>query len=587
MSGRLAATAASYRVRLVVGFTLVIGVLAGAWAWSLYAPLTTAVMGQQEERLLQVATSAAALLDRSDLPPAEVLGALSGDGAIRITLVSPDGTVLADTEEDVALLDNHGDRPEIRDALAGETGIDVRTSETQGLERMYVAVPARMAAGTVAVRTSQSLEQIAGITSRARRAGLVLLPVALLIAAAAAWGVTRAAAGPVERLAQAARAMADGDLGAPVPDDLTTLRPLSEALAELRIQLRARLNALESEERTLRVALNGLSDAVLLLDGDRVRLANRALGTMFRTPPGSLSDRTLAELGLPAPVESSIAMRIGAAAAATADLGPDPFQRYHRVLVVPLGEGRSADRTLVVITDTTDRMRLDAVRRDFVANASHELKTPVSGILLLAEAGTSASRDGDTDQALAFLGQIHGEASRLRTLVAELLDLSRIESVPHVSEVADVRHAIELALAGHRRAAAAKGLALGSNLELVTGEDVAVACGSTDVAIVLDNVLSNAISYTEAGQVTVALAADDAAVTVTVSDTGIGIPASEVERVFERFYRVDRARSRTSGGTGLGLALVRNIVERAGGTVSIISEPDVGTTVCVKLRRVR
>jgi signal transduction histidine kinase len=171
--------------------------------------------------------------------------------------------------------------------------------------------------------------------------------------------------------------------------------------------------------------------------------------------------------------------------------------------------------------------------------------------------------------------------------VLDLLDLSRIESAPRGDEIADVRRGVELALAGHRRAAAAKDLTLSADLGSVTGQDVVVRCSPTDLAIVLDNVLANAIAYTEKGSVTVRLAAETDEILVEVADTGIGIPAEDVERVFERFYRVDRGRSRTSGGTGLGLSLVRNVVEHAEGSVAIVSELGRGTNVTIRLPRVR
>jgi signal transduction histidine kinase len=397
--------------------------------------------------------------------------------------------------------------------------------------------------------------------------------------------ITRATAEPVEELADAARSMADGDLGVPVPARGGALAPLSDSLSRLRDQLRERIGALEDERRTLHLVLDGLSDAVLLLEGDRVTISNRALTALLRSPQTAVRGRSVAEIGLPEPVAAAILEGIDAPGPRAVDLGPDPYRRYCRVLTLPLGREGETGRTLAVITDTTDRMRLDAMRRDFVANASHELKTPTSGILLLAESARSAIDDGDAEQALGFLGQIHAEAARLRELVTDLLDLSRLEATPAPDAVTDVRRAVELALAGHRRAAAEKGLSLVTDLDAVAGQDVAVHADPTDVAVALDNLLSNAVAYTEQGTVTVSVEAGDDTVAITVADTGIGIPAADVERVFERFYRVDRARTRATGGTGLGLTLVRHAAERSGGSVSLTSEEGVGTTVTLRLPR--
>lgn len=577
----------AYRIRLVAGFLAVIGVVAGTWAWSLTQPVTSAVMKQQEARLTDLAHAGTIVLSDTDLALDDCATRLAGTSGVRVTVIAEDGTVLADSEEATATLESHSDRPEVRAALADSVGTDVRRSDTQGVDRMYVAVPATYRGETVVLRLSESLEQIDAISASMRRTGVLMLVAVFILAAIVGWIITRSTAGPVERLAASARAMADGDLTSQVPESDGALAPLAGALTDLRDQLLGRLDALETEQRTLRVALDGLTDAVLLLDDGTVRLANRALRTMFRVPPGDLRGRTLAALGLPAPIEAAITDGLAAEAARSADLGPDPYHRYHRVVVVPLGEADGARRTLAAVSDVTDRMRLDAVRRDFVTNASHELKTPVAGIVLLAESARSAADEGDAGQALTFLSQIADESSRLKRLVADLLDLSRAEGAPDTDAVADVRRAVELALAGHRRAAAAKGLTLGTDLDAVTGMDVAARCGTTDVAIILDNLLSNAIAYTERGEVTVRLAAHGTTVTIEVADTGIGIPAEDVERVFERFYRVDKARSRTSGGTGLGLSLVRNIVERCGGSATIASEPGVGTTATIRLPRAR
>jgi signal transduction histidine kinase len=451
---------------------------------------------------------------------------------------------------------------------------------------MYVALPVTIDGSRVAVRTSTALAHVKDLADQTRRAGIALLALALTVSAAAVWRLTYTAAGPVERLADAARAMAAGDLSMPVPVDDAALAPLSEALTTLGEQMRGRISALENERQTLRLVLDGLSDAVLLLEGERIVTANRALAAMFRLPPVDLLGRTLADIGLPASVVGTIAPHIGTVGAHAAEVGPDPYRRSHRVLVLPLGMTDAGHRTLIVIADITERTRLDTMRRDFVANASHELKTPTAGIVLLASSADSAARDGDQEQALAFLSQISAEADRLRRMVADLLDLSRLESLPPAGAITDVRRAVELGIAGHRRAAAAKGLALEVDLSAVSGEDAAVHADATDLAVALDNLLANAITYTESGSVTVRVSATPDTVTVAVEDTGIGIPPADVERVFERFYRVDRARSRDSGGTGLGLALVRNAAERWGGSVAITSKPGVGTTVTMSLPRV-
>ena len=574
-----------YRARVLAAFLLVGVVFASAWAWSLYGPLADEVLSRQEEYLTGIARSAAVA---AALGPDEVQSHVErmAEGAeYRITVIAADGTVLADSDEDPATLDNHGDRPEVRAALDGRTGTDIRHSETQDVDRMYVAIPSEIDQEPVAVRASTSLERLQLLTDRARQAGLGLLALALFLSAFAAWRLSRSVARPVEELADAAHAMAEGDLSSPVPATDRSLAPLSDALARLAGQMRERIGALDAERQTLRLVLDGLSDGVLLVEDGRVALVNRALLGMFRLPPVDARGRALGDLGLPASVLGAIEQNLTHAESAVVEVGPDPYRRSHRLLVLPLGSTPPSTRRLVVIADTTERARVEQMRRDFVANASHELKTPTAGILLLASSANQAARDGDVTQALAFVSQIEAEAQHLSRLVADLLDLSRLEAAPSGEEVTDVRRAIELALAGHRRAASAKGLEIETDVSAVAGEDVAVRVEATDLTVILDNLLSNAIAYTERGRIAIRLVASPTDVEIAIADTGVGIPTGDLERVFERFYRVDRARSRTSGGTGLGLSLVRNAVERADGTVTISSERGRGTTVTVMVPR--
>lgn len=576
----------SYRFRLAAGYVVLVALFAVLWAWSLYGPLTDAVIDQQRGQLTSVAQAGAVALAETGRPTGPLVEEIVSRTDLRMTVVAADGRVLADSDEDPAVMENHADRPEVAAALGGAIGHDVRRSATLGIDQLYVAVPADLAGERIAVRVSESLERIDRLSAQARSTGFLLLGTALVLALALAARMSSAAAAPVERLARSASSMAAGDLTAHVPDERGALAPLSDALTGLRAQLRERIGALEAERENLRAVLDGLADAVMLLDGDLVRVANARADALSRFPSG-VSRSSLDATGLPAGLVSAIREALEAPEAVTRELGPDPLQRYQRLTVVPLGEANGHGQHLVVVSDTTDRMRLDSVRRDFVANASHELKTPASAIQLLAEAADSAASDGDVEQALAFMRKIRDESSRLQHLVLDLLDLSRLETAPAPDAVTDMRQAIDLSIAAHRRAAGEKGLALDADFAAVPDEDVYAAADPTDVAIALDNLLANAIAYTQRGSVSVAVSAKKGTIVVRVSDTGIGIPAADIPRVFERFYRVDRARSRKSGGTGLGLALVRHVAERSGGSVGIASDEGRGTTVTLSLPRAR
>lgn len=585
---RLRRISGSLLARIALGYVLVTIIFAAAWSWSLYIPLTEAALRQQQRNLTAVAQAAALVASQSDATATQIAEQLVARTDLRLTIVRADGTVIADSNYDPAEMENHGNRPEIARALAGEVGTARRVSRTEGHEELYVAVPASLDGTRVALRVSQPVTEIEAIAARSRRVGLILLVVALLGAIAIAVRSIRSTARPIQQLSYAAERMAAGDLTTQIPVVPSDLEALSGALSELRGQMRARLSALEAEQRTLRATIDGLTDAVFVLDGTVIQLANRAAGRLFRPPASGWPGVRLDAAGLPGPLETAIRSRLDDATGHEGvELQPDPTGRVLRLTVAPLDPTATSGRTIVSIADVTERARLDSIRRDFVANASHELKTPVSGIHLLAESVETAAADGDVEQALTFARQIESETRRLQRIVGDLLDLSRLETAPEEGAITDVRLAVDNALVSHRSAAHRKGLALDVDLSGIAGEDVYVSSDPTDVAVALDNLLDNAIAYTRTGSVTVTVKATEGMVRLIVSDTGPGIAPEHQPRVFERFYRVDQGRSRDAGGTGLGLALVRHVAERNGGSVTLKSEPDHGSTFTVALPRAR
>jgi two-component system sensor histidine kinase SenX3 len=234
---------------------------------------------------------------------------------------------------------------------------------------------------------------------------------------------------------------------------------------------------------------------------------------------------------------------------------------------------------LVVVTDVTDARRLERVRRDFVANASHELKTPAASIQAAAETLLAVARD-DPSAVPRFASQLEREAVRLSRIVADLLDLSRLESGSELPEPVrlDVIAREEAERAGDRAVEA------GVDVEVVSAGPVTVDGGARDLSLLVRNLIDNAIRHTEAGgRVTVDTLEQAGRVTLTVTDTGVGIPARDLPRIFERFYRVDRARSRETGGTGLGLSIVRHVAENHRGSVAVTSELGTGSSFVVTL----
>jgi len=314
-----------------------------------------------------------------------------------------------------------------------------------------------------------------------------------------------------------------------------------------------------------------MEEGVLLLDPSGARLfANRALADLVGEAPGRATE--LHPLGLQRAVET--AKSSGTVSRAEVEL--DSPSRWLRATALPVGADGA---TLLVIRDITQARRLTGARRDFVANASHELKTPVASIRAAAE----TLRDGAIDDppaARRFTEQLEREAVRMSRIIADLLDLSRLESGSEMDD--DVRLDIVAADEAERMddVARTRGVTL-----LVDAATVPAVRGSSrDLSLMVRNLIDNAVRYTgEGGSVDVSVRPDAGAVVLRVSDTGIGIPQRELPRIFERFYRVDRARSRETGGTGLGLSIVRHVTENHGGGVTVESELGQGTVFHVRL----
>jgi two-component system phosphate regulon sensor histidine kinase PhoR len=314
------------------------------------------------------------------------------------------------------------------------------------------------------------------------------------------------------------------------------------------------------ERRSMELILSSMEDGVLLVDGGgRVRFANRAVEQHLGTRPASVA--AVLPLGLQEGVRRAGAEGRGVAM----EVETGTPNRWLRGSAVPVREDGSV---LLVIRDVTEAKRLDSIRRDFVANASHELKTPAASIQAAAETLLMAASE-DPAVVPRFAEQLDREALRLSRIVSDLLDLSRLETGSELGGPVDV--AAVLREECERFDAAAGEVEVGLVVDVV---DVPLVRGSAqDLALMVRNLVDNAIRYTRpGGRVGVALRATEGSVVITISDTGIGIPSRELPRIFERFYRVDRARSRETGGTGLGLSIVKHIVENHGGTITVKSE---------------
>jgi two-component system sensor histidine kinase SenX3 len=329
-----------------------------------------------------------------------------------------------------------------------------------------------------------------------------------------------------------------------------------------------------SEDREVRgLILSSMEEGVLLFDPTgEVAFANDAVASHLGARPADLTQ--LLPLGLrEAAAEAGTA---GKVVRSEVEVGTPTH--WLRATATPIGEDGTV---LLVVRDVTEARRLDAVRRDFVANASHELKTPAASIQAAAETLRSAAAD-DPEAVPRFAVQLEREAVRLSRIVADLLDLSRLESGSELAE----RVRLDALVREEAQRFIDASTAAGVDLTVAADRTPPVRGSARDLSLLVRNLIDNAVRYTKrGGTVMVTVTAGDADVTLCVTDTGGGIPTRDLPRIFERFYRVDRARSRETGGTGLGLAIVKHVSENHGGSVRVESELGRGTTFEVRLPR--
>ncbi len=505
---------------------------------------------------------------------------LGDRGEGRVTVIRRDGVVLGDSGLDadaVERMENHAGRPEVVQALSQGRGSSTRWSATLKQRMLYVAVPfQRNGAVAGTVRLAKPLTEVDHSIAGLHRVVLLASGVAVALAALLTVLTSHLMSKSVRSLTAAARRMAGGDL------DVRTrasghdeLAELGGALDQLARGLQGALGTLRKERDLMGRVLEGMQEGVLLLDeSGRVALANSALRASLLLGADVVGKSPLelvrkAELkrilddarSAPAPVSAEI--EVG-------DIKP------RRMLVHAAALSGEPGGVLAVFVDVTDLRRLETVRRDFVANVSHELRTPVASVRSAAETLRLAIQT-KPEAAAEFVEIVERNADRLYHLVEDLLDLSRIESREFRlnREAVDLEQAVRHTLSMFRERADARQLRLAA---AIPAGAPPVRADRRALEQVLSNLVDNAVKYcTAAASVTVGAERADGTMRVYVEDSGPGIEAKHLTRLFERFYRVDPGRSRDLGGTGLGLSIVKHLVEAMQGRVSVESVPGRGS----------
>jgi len=505
----------------------------------------------------------------------------------RITIIQKDGRVLADSREDALQMDNHAGRPEVLQALAGETGVSVRFSHTLGQSLMYVVVPVYTDGQLIGfIRTALSISDIdATLSDIYWQLLLGGLMIAVLLAPVC-WWFSRHLSRPLELMTAGAQRFSRGELGTPleVTGSEETGR-LAVAMNKMAVDIAEKIDQEVEQRREIEAILGCMNEGIVAVDsGERVIRMNNAAAALFDVSPKLKPGRPIQEVIRQAGLQRFIRQALAQKEPTEDELVlHGPKRRYLHVQATPLtGKAKERIGVLVVLHDLTRLRQLESVRRDFVANVSHELKTPITAIRGAVE--TLLDEDVENDSSQRFLQIIFKQNERLNALVEDLLDLARIEQgaiqggwemtdSPLCSVLESSRMACESLLQQQQ-----------IDLEINCSEHLHARINASLLEQAIINLLTNAIKYSDpGGRVVIETVEQEKQIGIRVQDFGCGIEPEHQSRIFERFYRADQARSRNLGGTGLGLSIVKHVAQAHRGEVEIKSIPGEGSSFTILL----
>jgi two-component system phosphate regulon sensor histidine kinase PhoR len=500
----------------------------------------------------------------------------------RVTVIDRAGIVLADSEESgesLSRMDNHIGRPEVRTALQGNVGVNTRRSPTLGIYMLYVAVP--MAAGRDifgVVRLALPLESVQNTLWSVRRTILLGLLIAVALAVISGSFIASHAIKSIDRMIHVSRKFSEGDFGRRIlqapPDEIGELANTLNKMAQ---NIEDKIKEIRVQNQSLEAIFNSMVEGVLVVDrASRIISVNRTITKIF----GVDKDAVVGKLFLEAIRNNGMAALLNAVLEKGAGVSAElelvyPVRGIFQVNGTPIFDNDNVSGCLAVIHDITQIRRLETVRRDFVANVSHELKTPLTSIKGFVE----TLRDGaieDKENSRTFLDIIQDHADRLDKLVNDLLVLSRLESEEIFLDrtTFNIKKQVDEVLMGFQSLLKKRGISVKNELS----DSLSVDADKDRMVQVVTNLMDNAIKFNKTdGYVKIYGFDDGTGIRIVFEDSGCGIPVKDMPRIFERFYRVDKARSREMGGTGLGLSIVKHIIELHGGEVGVESIEGAGS----------
>jgi len=501
----------------------------------------------------------------------------------RITFIDYQGTVLADTKiapEDLSTIEDHSRRPEFIEAFKTSRGMAIRYSTTLKMDMMYLAVkvaPKREFLGVI--RVSVPLTRVKSLIRSTEYSLATAFVLCVFLILMLNIFVSRKLSQPVEEVTRAAEEISKGnfDVKAP-PGARGELGALGDAINRMASEIKKKVREITQEKETLQTILRGMSEGVMVVDAQgKIILINSVLEDMLQRP-SDVHGKTPVEVIRNAELQNGFDQVLEQGETFSMELSIT-IPEADRIFAVTIARLMHQDRTggaVSVFHDITDLKRVEVMRRDFVANVSHELRTPLTSIKGYAETLCEEGIE-KVPQAGSFAQIILKHANRLSALVQDLLSLTQLEShnTPINRQEVDLRKVLDAAVLVVKPAAEAKNLNIGTES---ISEITMVWVDRNQLGQALVNLLDNAVKYTpEGGSISVSASDTGDEVNVSVTDTGIGVPREQLNRIFERFYRVDKNRSRELGGTGLGLSIVKHIIQSHGGRIWVNSELEGGS----------
>jgi two-component system, OmpR family, phosphate regulon sensor histidine kinase PhoR len=497
---------------------------------------------------------------------------------VRVTVIAADGRVLADSEADSQSMENHANRPEVLEAMAKGEGRSTRRNAALNRDFLYFAVRQNTSAGPTILRFALPPETVDEVLSSFRHKLWVASFFILLIAGAVSLLFSRSFTDRVERLKEFSRRVAEGDFR-PLPRDSSgdALGALGVSLNRTAARLDRTIQTLTEERNLSSAILGSMVEGVAVVNGsERLVFANPGFAEILGLDVPPTSGSALVEVVRQTELLEAVRQVLGGEPRVQSEIVTGTLRQHYFAITVAAVRAGNTTGAVVVLHDITELRKLERVRRDFVANVSHEFRTPLTAIQGFAETLLAGAID-DSQNRTRFLEIILEHSRRLARLTEDLLMLSKMDAERLELEIRrlSVSQLIESCLETAQRRGAEKDLRISVNMPQNLPD---IAGDRRRLAEVLQNLLDNAIQYTlPGGQIIVSAKSLEEEIILTVSDTGIGIPKADQPRIFERFYRVDVARSREAGGTGLGLAIAKHLVEVHGGRLWVDSEVGQGS----------